>query len=262
MPQSVADASDPAQLAKTARLFKGVRTAVGHSFRELYFLFTGMIFPDNMPTEKKWMMRSKLWCSTRFGGPTCTAVLLCSTAPQRRAPCAERHCCWCCCLCARRCIGHPWLCLPGGGHSCQVLVVGLCVRSPLLQMRCGLPLVRRRCILLQLPEGYWEVTAGLAVALNAHALGSDGEGDESVILGDPLSVNTEELQASVPVGLRAVCLAAKRAGRRVRCCPPTAPRPSHPSVCAPLHQPVARFSRPPFPGGCVAVVLPPFIPPG
>ena len=50
-----------AEVAKSARFFRGVRDGAGHSFGELYYLFTGMLFPANLPQDSLWMPRSRLW---------------------------------------------------------------------------------------------------------------------------------------------------------------------------------------------------------
>ena len=39
----------------------GVKDEIGHDFRELQFLFTGLLFPANMPQDLKWLPRSRLW---------------------------------------------------------------------------------------------------------------------------------------------------------------------------------------------------------
>ena len=33
----------------------------GHDFRALHFLFCGLLFPANMPSDPKWLLRARLW---------------------------------------------------------------------------------------------------------------------------------------------------------------------------------------------------------
>ena len=49
------------EVAKAARFFAGTTDEVGHSFRRLHFLFCGLLFPCNMPRDKRWLARCRLW---------------------------------------------------------------------------------------------------------------------------------------------------------------------------------------------------------
>lgn len=59
--RAILDAGDlAAEAAKTAKYFEGVTCSTGKDFRTLYYLFTGMLFPSNLPTPRKWLARSQV----------------------------------------------------------------------------------------------------------------------------------------------------------------------------------------------------------
>ena len=49
-----------------ARFFEGIEDMAGRTFRELHFLFLGMLFPANMPTNFKWMPRVRIYPHIRM----------------------------------------------------------------------------------------------------------------------------------------------------------------------------------------------------
>ena len=46
-------------LGLQAQFFEGVSDSAGRSFRQLHFLFVGLLFPSNIPTDLKWMPRAR-----------------------------------------------------------------------------------------------------------------------------------------------------------------------------------------------------------
>ena len=85
-----------------------------------------------------------------------------------------------------------------------------------------------RCILLQRPDGCWDMTPGLALVFLAHGAdsdsdGADGEGveagaaaaaagDQDLLRGEPLNFSLEEALRAMPAELREACSAAASAG--------------------------------------------------
>lgn len=49
------------QLEKASTFFEGTASASGLEFRRLVFLFTGLLFPANLPQESNWVVRARLW---------------------------------------------------------------------------------------------------------------------------------------------------------------------------------------------------------
>lgn len=89
---------------------QGVKCLTGRSFRELHYLFTGMLVPSQIPLTRRWIIRARLW----------------------------------------------------------------------------------RLILLQTPEGYFDISDGLAFALNAHVEDDDDAND------CPLTCQPEAIWETVP----------------------------------------------------------------
>lgn len=62
MKVTLPDAEYCEQFAKSARLFAGVRDAMGHDFIALSHLFKGLLFaPAGIPQDRKWVPKARLW---------------------------------------------------------------------------------------------------------------------------------------------------------------------------------------------------------
>lgn len=123
------------QMAKSARFFEGTRDRAGRDFRELTFLMTGLLFPDNIPMGRRWLPCAK-------------------TTPPRFLPSAF--------------VG-SWsikLLLQDAFETGVTLIFPPFRRSKLW-----------RFVFLVRPDGSFDCTDGLALALNAHRVDDDDTND-------------------------------------------------------------------------------------
>ena len=83
------------EMAKSARVFAGVKEPRGRGFGELRMVFTSLLFAANMPQGKQWLARARMWqlillqARARRARGAAAGVLTRSRRPPRVAPAAR-----------------------------------------------------------------------------------------------------------------------------------------------------------------------------